>query len=250
MPEPRKFGEMLFPWLAGVVVGRINAFYGAMILGVAGLVLTVAWHAGPHKFLDARQFAALTSRADARIVESWLAVEFDPAAMGSYTNWRAFAKASPCVVVEYQTEWTGPAHRAFCGVRLPFYDHYTLHDIVEIAPGVPFLWARDERGFIVPEIRVSPAAYSYFSKGGFVFLRAAREAVVDPGAPQALRDQARRFLEVWVTQPVEDPWPKDPGFTTRVRLLRELTTIPQPNAIAIPASWIVERAEKRRLRSP
>ncbi|MFO1323981.1 MAG: hypothetical protein U1F15_07930 [Burkholderiales bacterium] len=453
-----KLTERLFPWIAGAVVGRLSAFYGAMIVGIAGVALSVAWHAGPYKYLEARQFATLTQRTDARIVESWLAVDFDPARRGTHTNWRPFAKASPCVVVEYQTEWTGPARRAFCGTRLPFYDHYTLHDLAEVSPGVPFGWGRDERGFIVPEIRVSPeamrnlaagtdltglrAAYerpdddavvswsrtapgfpiaidpahpgatwpvgyvndmerrtpgwftaaigfligaamwtfgmriiavgqsrlvvallvivplaalpwwgesfprwvrgmnegfgdviadmlgtidaldrmaatapedaalaqgerivwhvgggSYAetvgriafrlpspppadadaalnaladtvaaqmrafdeptrtaileqlakdkidgkSKAGYMFLRAAREAFVDENSKAA-----RRFLEAWVTQPVEEPWPRDPGFETRIRLLRELTTIPPPNYISIPASWIVERAEGRR----
>jgi hypothetical protein len=88
------------------------------------------------------------------------------------------------------------------------------------------------------------------SQAGFVFLRAAREAFVDAHAAPAVRDHARRFLEAWVTQPVEEPYPGDLGFETRIRLLRELTTIPQPNSIAIPASWIVERAEGRRSKSP
>jgi hypothetical protein len=88
------------------------------------------------------------------------------------------------------------------------------------------------------------------SKAGFVFLRAAREAFVDAHAAPEARDQARRFLEAWVTQPVEDPFPSDLGFETRIRLLRELTTIPQPNYIAIPASWIVERAAGRRTKTP
>jgi hypothetical protein len=85
-----------------------------------------------------------------------VAVEFDPAEAGDHPSWRPFAKASPCVVVECTTEWSGPARRAFCGTRLPFHDHDTLHDVTEVSPGVRFAWARDERGLIAPEIRVSP----------------------------------------------------------------------------------------------
>jgi len=473
---PRALG-----WFAGAIVGRFAAFYGAIWLGIGGVVLSVAWHAGPQKALDQRKFDTLSARAPARIVESWLAVEFDPTQMGTAPHWRPFAKAAPCVVVEYDTAWTGPTSRAFCGTRLPFYDHYLLHDVERVAPGVPFSWMRDERGFIAPEIRMTPAAKAYLeshgptsyvmpadqragnelswlrfsydrpdddaiagwgrrppeftvaidpahpadtwpagfiadlahrspdwfsaiaagliglaawlagwriiagdrpwpviavaaiapllflpwwgeqfprwiramnsgfgeviadmagdvdgpdrliaspranatlvdgeritwrtgedvyaatfgamtfklpeppphdadaaldaladsvaaqmrgrddssraqilaqlaedkrngrAKAGFVFLRAARDAFVDRTAEPAVREQARRFLEAWVTQPVEEPWPRDLAFATRIRLLRELMAIPPPNYISIPASWIVERAEARQTKPP
>jgi len=473
---PRALG-----WIAGVILGRFTAFYGAIFLGIGGVVLSIAWHAGPQKYLDARKFETLTARAPAHIVESWLAVEFDPRRMGTAPNWRPFAKAAPCVVVEYDSGWTGPARRAFCGTRHPFYEHYTLHDIDALAPGVPFSWMRDERGFITPEIRMTPAAKAYLesrgptgsfmpddqragtelswlrfsydrpddnaiagwgqrppdftvaidpshpantwpagfiadlahrspdwfsaiaaglmglvawiagwriiagdrpwpviavaafapllflpwwgeqfprwiqamnsgfgeviadmagdvdgldrlvasspedatliggerivwrtgqdgyaktfgamtfklpepppqnadaaldaladsvaaqmrarddasraeifarlaedkrnghAKAGYVFLRAARDAFVDRNAQPAVHEHARRFLEEWVTQPVEEPWPKHVAFATRVRLLRELMAIPPPNYIAIPASWIVDRAQERRATPP
>src|SRR4051812_7688048 len=111
-------------WVATLALGRFSAFYGAIWLGIGGVVLSVAWHAAPQKILDMRKFDTLSARAPARIVESWLAVEFDPGQMGSAPNWRPFAKAAPCIVVEYDTGWTGAAQRAFCGTRLPFYDHY------------------------------------------------------------------------------------------------------------------------------
>src|SRR5207249_960719 len=151
--QVRSSAQNLFGWFAAAVLGRFRAFYGAIFLGIGGLVLTIGWHAGPQKYLEAREFQTLQARAPARIVESWIAVEFDPGQMGKYPHWRPFAKASPCVIVEYTTEWTGLARRAFCGTRLTFADHYTLHGVTEVTAGVPFYWARDERGFIVPEIR-------------------------------------------------------------------------------------------------
>src|SRR6185503_17371954 len=51
--------------------------------------------------------------------------------------------------------------RAYCGTRRTFYDHITLHDLRETAPGVPFEWARDERGFAALQIRVSTPAKHY-----------------------------------------------------------------------------------------
>ena len=83
-------------------------------------------------------------------------------------------------------------------------------------------------------------------RAGFAFLRAARHAFVDPSSPPAVHDAARAFLEAWVTQPVEDPLPGEIAFESRLTLLRELQTIPPPNAIAAPAGWIVSRAEERR----
>ena len=107
-----------------------------------------------------------------------------------------------------------PQRRAFCGRRLPFYDHYTLHDVNEVTPGVPFAWVRDERGFAVPELRVSQAAY---------------EALHAIGARQE-RCEGTRGLRI---------------PAARVQLLRELREIPPPNDIAIRAGWIVNRAQER-----
>jgi hypothetical protein len=477
MADGTASGRSVLAWIAAAAVGRFAAFYGAIFAGIGGVILSFAWHEGPQKYLDARKFATLTARAESRIVESWLAVELDPSQMGPSHNWRASAKAAPCIVVEYDSGWTGPARRAFCGTRLPFHDHYSLHDLTQVAPGVPFAWRRDERGFIVPEIRLSRPARDYLAthaptaflipddlksatelavltwayerpdddaiagwsrpppavpiaidpanpaqtlpvgfiedverrspnwfasvflafmgfvawiagwrviagdrpwpivavvvivpllflpwwgeefprwirsmnagfadvvtdmlgdvdrldrlvasspedaslargeriafpaggevyaqtfgklsfapprpapanadaaldalaasiaaqmrtldddaraaifarlardkrdgraKAGFAFLRAAREAAADPKDSPAVRNAAIRFLDAWVTQPVEEPYPHDLAFATRVALLRELMTLREPSTIATQAGWIVERAEQRR----
>jgi hypothetical protein len=465
----------LYRWLhAGL--GRMNAKVGVMMVAVGGLALAVAWNAGPQKALDGRQFAKLTSRAPAQIVERWLAVELDPSEIEKGATWYRTAKVSPCVVVEYTTEWADAAQRAFCGRRLTVAEWLAPHRVTEVTPGVPFSWQRDERGFIVPELRMSAEArqwlvahkpsaaavavdphaldelsalrlsmehpvdgaiagwstaadgfelaldpahplqswparfvadqerqprwamaaigvliglmfwitgmrlftarmsrgYAWFiavapllalpwwgthfgyalrplnasfvpviaglmdtvgaqdrlvasapgeatlargdrlswpvdadayavtfeafmlrtpeprpadanaallalndavalqtrsfdagkqvqlferlaqdkrdgqSRGGHAFLRAARQALVDPSRPPSVREAARRFLEAWVTQPVEDPFPGQIAFESRLTLLRELRSIPAPNDIAVPAGWIVSRAEERR----
>lgn len=481
MADKAEAGRSVVAWIAGAALGRFTAFYGAIFVGIGGVILSFAWHEGPQKYLDARKFATLTARAQAQIVESWVAIELDPSQMGNSRNWHAFAKASPCIVVEYDSGWTGATRRAFCGTRLPFHDHYALHDLNEIAPGVPFDWRRDARGFIVPEIRITRAAREYLAthaptaflipddlkaatelavltwayerpddqaiagwsrrppavpiaidpadpaqtwpagfiddvkrrspnwfasaflafmglvawiagwrviagdrpwpivavvaivpllflpwwgdefprwirslnasfgevvtdmlgdvdgvdrlvasapddaslargerivfpagaevyaqtfgklsfappnpaptdadaaldalasnvaaqvraldddaraalfarlakdkrdgraKAGFAFLRAARESAADPSASTAVRKAATQFLDVWVTQPVEEPSPRDLAFATRVALLRELTTLREPSTIATQAGWIVERADERRKTSP
>ncbi len=457
-----------------MAVGKAMRLYAAIFIGIGGLVLTVAWQHGPQRLLDAGEFATLTARHTGHVVESWLALEWDPALMGTSTRWRVFARATPCAVVEYDGDW-GPARRAFCGNQLPFSESYTLHDLKEMAPKVPFAWSRDASGFDVPEIRLPANALAWlkahpsdnfflekakpgsaledlrieldrpvdsaveswstpapvfplaldparpgealpvgfvesrrdarpvwavtviagaiglvawfsgmniflgflvpagrivmgtvpllvlplwgdefphqlrrldadiagviadmmgdiditgrlvasdpesaaqaggervawritegryaetFGKirfvlpkpapadgdaalaalaattasqvramavperiaiferlksdklrdlrgAGFAFLPAAKEAVMDPGADPALRQAAAAFLSEWVVQPVEEVWPKDPGYRQRLQLLRELTAIPIP-VIANPAGWILERGEKRK----
>ncbi len=145
------------------VMHKVLGFYAAIFLGAAGLVLTVAWQNGPQRVLDANEFALLTTQKTGRIVESWLALEWNPAEMGDLKRWRAFAKATPCAVVEYAAEWA-PLRRAFCGNRLPFYEQYTLHDLKDMAPKVPFDWARDASGFAVPEIRLPAAALAWLKE--------------------------------------------------------------------------------------
>ena len=149
-----------------IAINRMMAFVtliSAFLLGMAGVCLTVAWQLGPQLLMQRAQYAHMTGRADGRIVESWLAVELDTATIRSPAYWRASAKASPCAVVEYQGDWTTPIRRAFCGNRLGFSSEYRLQEPLDMAPRVPFAWARDERGFIVPEIRIEPAAREWLA---------------------------------------------------------------------------------------
>ena len=80
---------------------------------------------------------------------------------------------------------------------------------------------------------------------GFAFLPAAQEAVMDPAGDPAVRRAAAGFLSAWVTQPVEEVWPRDPGYAQRLRLLHELRSVPIPE-IANPAGWIHERGAQRK----
>jgi hypothetical protein len=152
-----RWKRLLDQVLLGVVF-RIETPIAAALIAASALFLTLAWEFG---LSHAPQYRHFTQRADARIVESWLALEIDVASIRVPANWRASAIASPCAVVEYAGDWGSPARRAFCGNRFPFNDAYTLYDLRQMAPDVPFAWARDERGFIVPEIRVDAAAYAW-----------------------------------------------------------------------------------------
>jgi hypothetical protein len=76
---------------------------------------------------------------------------------------------------------------------------------------------------------------------GLFFLSAAREAVLDERSPPQVRDAAGGFLSYWVTQPVDEPWPRDAGFRERVRLYEMLKDVPASGVPILSAS-IAERA--------
>lgn len=149
--------------VAGLTIGWAVRLYAAIFLGAAAVFLTVAWKSGPQRVLDAREYAAFTATAQGRIVESWLAIEFDPARVGPAGFWRASARATPCAVVEYDGDWGSPLRRAFCGKRLQFNESYHLHDVGEMATGVPFDWPREATGFARPEVRFSPAPLKWLA---------------------------------------------------------------------------------------
>jgi len=212
------------------VMYKALGFYAAMVLGVAGLVLTVAWQHGPQRVLDADQFALLTAKSTGRIVESWLALEWDPAEMGNLKRWRAFAKATPCAVVEYTAEWA-PARRAFCGNRLTFYEHYTLHDLKEMAPRVPFDWARDESGFAMPEIRLPAAALAWLKE------QPADEFFLKNAKPESALDDLRLAIDRPVDVATESWGTPAPTFP--------LALDPKHPGAALPAGFIDARREAR-----
>ncbi len=151
----RKLRARLAALAAGALFGPIFRLQGALYIAVAGVLLVLAWQSVPQRLLDARRYATFTMHADGRIVESWLALVWRPGDMGDHLRWHAYAKAEPCAIVEFAAggDW-GIRQRAFCGNRFMLREENTLETIVEMAPGVPFDWVRDERGFIVPEVRV------------------------------------------------------------------------------------------------
>jgi hypothetical protein len=139
------------------VLGRFETLLAVLGMAFASVFLMVGWQFGPLVMLEAQQYKKLTGHVDARIVESWLALEFDASSVRVPSNWRASTNAAGCVVAEYGGDWGAPLRRAFCGTRVPLNDSYMLADLRDISPGVPFAWARDEHGFVVPEIRIAPS---------------------------------------------------------------------------------------------
>jgi hypothetical protein len=133
------------------------------VVAAGGLFLTLAWQIGPEVALRHQAYAKLTAASSARIVESWVALELDPARVPNPEFWRASARVSPCVIVEIEGAWSADRGRAFCGNRFKFNDAYDIVALKELAPGVRFAWRRDERGFAVPEIRMSTPARDYLA---------------------------------------------------------------------------------------
>jgi len=148
----RAIGEV-----AASASGRIYTLLAAGLMAFAGVFLMFGWQFGPLAMVEAQQYKKFTSHVDARIVDSWIALEFDIKDVRNPRFWRASTNAAGCVVAEYDGDWGAPMRRAFCGTRVPFNESYPLANLHDITEGVPFVWARDEHGFVVPEIRVDPA---------------------------------------------------------------------------------------------
>jgi hypothetical protein len=143
------------------VGGRISMLLAVGFMAFSSVFLLVGWQFGPLPIIEAQQYKKFTGRVDAQIVESWLALEFDAKDVRNPEFWRASTNAARCVVAQYEGEWGAPLRRAYCGIRVPFNDSYALADLRDISPGVPFAWARDERGFVVPEMRMDPATLQW-----------------------------------------------------------------------------------------
>jgi len=140
---------------------RIQTLLAVVFLAFASIFLMIAWQFGPLVWVEGQQYKKFTGHVDGRIVESWLALEFDDKYMRNPEFWRASTYASRCVVAEYGGDWGAPLRRAFCGTRVPFNDSFFLADLRDISEDVPFAWARDKHGFVVPEIRVDPTTVQW-----------------------------------------------------------------------------------------
>jgi hypothetical protein len=143
---------------AAPIIGMLAGF----LLLVGGIFLAIAWTTGPQPLIDSFHYAPYTAHTTGRIVDSWVAVDFDPSLLPKgRTNWQPYSKVSPCVVVEYSGDWGAALRRAFCGNRSQFREDFRLDDWHTMAPGVPFSFLRDANGFSVEEIRVSKTALDW-----------------------------------------------------------------------------------------
>ena len=169
-PVPVTPGHPLRDWLIGtfgmLAAGPLIGMFAGFLLLFGGIFLGVAWQAAVKPLVDMRQYAGFTAATSGRIVESWAAIDFDPANLpAAKLYWDRASKISRCVVVEYGAEdWGAPLRRAFCGMRLDFGDRFRLTDWSEaLQDGVPFTFLRDASGFEVQEVRMSRATLDWIS---------------------------------------------------------------------------------------
>lgn len=154
--------DSLGNWVLAPVIGLIA---GALLL-FGGLFLGAAWQFGVKPIVDAHRYAPFTASAQGRIVESWAAIEFDPAELPrDKLYWQADSHISRCVRVEYVTRPNAaPVQRGYCGMRMDFGEDFRLHDWTEqLQAGIPFTFLRDSSGFEVQEVRMDKAALDWIS---------------------------------------------------------------------------------------
>lgn len=157
-------------WIRSMLRGTAAQILSAPVIGIVagfmllfgGIFFAICWQIGVQPLIDAKHYASFTGRASGRIVESWVALEFDPATVRKQdTYWEPSAKISPCAVVEYGNDWGAPLRRAFCGNRFAFREDFQLYDWATLAPGIPFAFARDASGFAIEQMRMGKIALDW-----------------------------------------------------------------------------------------
>jgi hypothetical protein len=149
--------------LFGLALSPISGLMTSIPLFFACLFLVIGWKVGPQRMIDAARLRKLTSHTEGRVLESWLALDWNPAEMRDHHYWRALAKVSACVVVEYDGGWSSAIRKAFCGPSSPYSESWILADMRTFSAGVPFFWPRDANGFAIPEIRMSAATRQWLA---------------------------------------------------------------------------------------
>jgi hypothetical protein len=145
---------------AAPIIGMLAGF----LLLFGGIWLAVAWTAGPQPLIESYRYAPFTAQVPGRIVESWVALDFNPDNLPKgKTRWQPYSKIAPCVVVEYAGDWGAPLRRGMCGNRFQFREDFRLDDWQTMAPGVPFAFARDASDFAVEEVRLDKVALDWLS---------------------------------------------------------------------------------------
>jgi hypothetical protein len=205
--------EQILQQLVGFVAAPVIGVLAGFLLLFGGIFLAIAWLIGPQQLVDSWRYRPYAARVSGHVVESWAALEFDPAAVpAGKLYWQPYAKIQPCVVVDYAGDW-GDNRRAFCGNRFTFSDSFRLDDWHTMAPDVPFDFPRDASGFAVPEIRMGKTAMNWLTS------HPPNDTFMSPKPPPttalaALQDQFDRPLDVavasWTTRVPDFPLLYDP----------------------------------------
>ena len=156
--------ETLLETLGGLLAAPLIGVLAGFLLLFGGIFLAVAWMTGPQAYVDSLRYAVYTAHVSGRIVDSWMALDFDPADVpAGKVRWQPYAKISSCAVVEFAGDWGAPLRRGYCGNRFTFSDSFRLDNWDEMAPGVPFAFARDASGFAITDMRMSKATRDWLA---------------------------------------------------------------------------------------
>jgi hypothetical protein len=147
--------------VAGILVSPVIGIYVGFLLLFGGIFLAAAWQAGPEPLLDAAHYATFTASTTGRIVESWVALEFNPDDVRPNKNWHGQARLRACTIVEYKGDWSAPLRRAFCGGRFEIHDDLDLNQWNTLESGIPLGWQRDASGFALLEFRLTKPALDW-----------------------------------------------------------------------------------------
>ena len=211
-------------------IDSVLALLAVIVIAAGALFLSIAWTAGPQVWMQAAEYRKFTEHTDAAVVESWVSLTLDQSRIRSPSYWRASAKASRCALVEYGASWGSPMRRGFCGPQIAFNESYTLADLRDLAPHVPFAWARDERGFAVAEIRLdAPTRQWLASHPANTFMHARWPAKTE-----------LEWLRVELDRPVDLAIA---GWSSGVATL-EVAFDPNDPAGALPAGTIASRLSR------
>ncbi|MFN7956458.1 MAG: hypothetical protein U0610_32430 [bacterium] len=131
---------------------------GMLFVGVGGAFLSTAWLAAPARLLLHRDLARYTAHAEGRASQPFWRFEVALDRLGDGWNWAAVTNAELCADFETRNDPRITTHLTLCGARRARTAPWGIAETLELAPGVPITWPRDERGLPVVEIRLSPGA--------------------------------------------------------------------------------------------
>ncbi len=166
VPTGHPLGVWILDTLGPMIVAPVLGLFAGFLMLFGGIFLAVAWQAAAKPIIDSRYYAPFTASVSGKIVESWAALDFDPANLpAGKLYWDRASKVERCAVVEYDAgDWGAPLRRAFCGMRLNFSEDFRLHDWSEmLQEGIPFTFLRDASGFEVQEMRMSKGTLNWIS---------------------------------------------------------------------------------------
>src|SRR5260370_39887930 len=96
--EPGRWRGFVAKQVTGLVLSPFTGTISGFLLLVAGMFLIVAWQAGPQHLVDASRLGKLTGPTNGTILESSVAVDWDPAAVRARRPVRALPPSSSCAV--------------------------------------------------------------------------------------------------------------------------------------------------------